>query len=215
MNQKEILNKVKIWVKEIHENENNGHDFFHVQRVVNNTKNICEQLPCNAFYAELLAWLHDVGDYKLHNGSDQTQEMVSRVLADCGFPQDEIEVVVSDVKKISFKGGFNEKSKKVEVLIVQDADRLDAIGAIGIARAFAYGGSKNSPLYEPQKTYEEIKSEEEYKNSESSTIQHFYDKLLQLKNRMNTAVAKEIAIKRHAFMLRFLEVFYDEWNGRS
>lgn len=213
MNQKEILNKIKLRVFNLLKDEGTGHDYFHIERVVNNTKKIIAQEKCDQFHAILLAYLHDVGDYKLHNGVDKTQEVVKDILAPLIQDDNYIQQVIEDIHLIGYKGGLNEKSDKIEVQIVQDADRIDAIGAIGIARSFAYGGKKERLLYDPSFKPENFKNVEDYKNSKAPTIQHFYDKLLKLKDQMNTKTGKSIAEERHLFMETFLAQFYSEWNA--
>lgn len=213
MNQKEILNKIKLSVFNLLKDEGTGHDYFHIERVVNNTKKIIAHEKCDKFHATLLAYLHDVGDYKLHNGVDKTQEVVKDILAPLIQDDNYIQQVIEDIHLIGYKGGLNEKSDKIEVQIVQDADRIDAIGAIGIARSFAYGGKKERLLYDPSFKPENFKNVEDYKNSKAPTIQHFYDKLLKLKDQMNTKTGKSIAEERHLFMEAFLAQFYSEWNA--
>lgn len=212
MNEKEILEKIKASVFDLLKHESTGHDYFHIQRVVNNTKKICENENCNSFYALQLAYLHDVGDYKIHNGIDKTEEIVSQILSPLNYTSDKIETIINDIHLIGYKDGFNKKTDKIEVLIVQDADRLDALGAIGIARAFAYGGKKGRLLHNPDFDASEFKTAEDYKNSNAPTIQHFYDKLLKLKDLMNTQTGKQLAIERHTFMETYLETFYKEWG---
>ena len=212
MNEKEILDKIKSAVRARLANDGTGHDFFHIQRVVNNTIKICESEDCDDFYALILAYLHDVGDYKVHNGIDKTYEIVTEILMPIGFSIEKINEIIADIHLIGYKGGFNASTQKIEVLIVQDADRLDAMGAIGIARAFAYGGSKGRLLHDPNFDAEEINSEIEYKKSAAPTIQQFYDKLLKLKDLMNTNTGRELAEDGHDFMVKFLAQFYAEWD---
>lgn len=212
MNEKEILQKIKMKVLELLKMESTGHDFYHIQRVVNNSIQICKTEEADEYYAILLAYLHDVGDYKIHDGMDKTEEIVSHILMELNFKTNDIQQIIRDIDLIGFKGGLNKKPDKMEVQIVQDADRLDAMGAIGIARAFAYGGKKGRLLYDPNFEPEDFDSIEAYKNSNAPTIQHFYDKLLKLKDLMNTKTAKKLAEERHAFMETFLMQFYREHN---
>lgn len=212
MNEKEILQKIKMKVFELLKMESTGHDFYHIQRVVNNSIQICKREEADEYYAILLAYLHDVGDYKIHDGMDKTEEIVSHILMELNFKTNDIQQIIRDIDLIGFKGGLNKKPDKMEVQIVQDADRLDAMGAIGIARAFAYGGKKGRLLYDPNFEPEDFDSIEAYKNSNAPTIQHFYDKLLKLKDLMNTETAKKLAEERHAFMETFLMQFYREQN---
>ena len=212
MNEKEILQKIKLKVFDLLKKENTGHDFFHIQRVVNNTQKIASEESCDLNYALQLAYLHDVGDYKLHNGEDKTEVLVTEILKNTGLRESHVSTLIKDIKLIGFKGGLNEKSDKIEVQIVQDADRLDALGAIGIARAFAYGGSKGRLLHDPDFKAEIFNSVADYQNSQAPTIQHFYDKLLKLKDLMNTETGKKLAEERHEFMLSYLKQFYHEWD---
>lgn len=212
MNEKAILDKLKFTVFDLLKNESTGHDNFHIERVVNNTKKIMKHEECDTFYTLLLAYLHDVGDYKIHAGIDKTEEMVEQILWPLIPNKMYIQQVIDDIHLIGYQGGMNENTDKIEIKIVQDADRLDAIGAIGIARTFAYSGSKGRVLYNPNYKAKEYNSIEEYKNSDAPTIQHFYDKLLKLKDQMNTVTGKKLAEERHAFMESFLDQFYHEYN---
>lgn len=213
MNEKKIINKIKQSVFELLQYEGTGHDYFHIERVVNNAKHIIQHEKCDAFYTILLAYLHDVGDYKLHGGEDKTEKMVQKLLSPLVHDPEYIQQVIADIHLIGYKGGLNQKTDKIEVQIVQDADRLDAMGAIGIARAFAYGGSKARLLHDPNFSPEEFKTIEAYQQSNAPTIQHFYDKLLLLKDKMNTETGKKLAQKRHQFMELYLAEFYEEWNA--
>ncbi|MDO5656222.1 MAG: HD domain-containing protein [Flavobacteriaceae bacterium] len=212
MNEKEILQKIKLKVFDLLKNESTGHDYFHIERVVRNSIAIGLKEKCNLHYTLQLAYLHDVGDYKLYDGEDKTEEKVMEIIEEFDYSQAYCSELIKDIHAIGFKGGFNEKSTKIEVLIVQDADRLDAMGAIGIARAFAYGGKKGRLLYDPNLSSEIIGNQLDYQNSQAHTIQHFYDKLLKLKDLMNTETAKILADRRHNYMEAFLTEFYREWN---
>lgn len=213
MNEKEILQKIKLFVFDLLKNESTGHDYFHIRRVVDNSLMIAKQEDSNIFYVKILAWLHDVGDYKINSGINKNKEILFPFLSSLKFSTPKINEILEDIELISYRGGFNEKTDKIEVKIVQDADRLDAIGAIGIARAFAYGGKKGNPIYTPNFIAEEILTVEMYKNNKAPTIQHFYDKLLKLKDLMNTETGKKLAEERHKYMLNFLDQFYKEWNA--
>lgn len=213
MNEKEIVSKIKQEVYKLLKNEGTGHDFFHIERVVSNVRKIISHENCNEFYCILLAYLHDVGDYKLHNGVDKTEVIIYKILSGLNLDNQMIEQIIQDIQNIGFQGGFNNSNRKIEVQIVQDADRLDALGAIGIARAFAYGGKKSRLLHDPHYKVQIIKNVDEYKNSDAPTIQHFYDKLLKLKDLMNTSTGKKLAEERHDFMIKYLDQFYKEWNA--
>lgn len=212
MNQKEFVAKTAEFVKKMLVNAEGGHDWFHIKRVWKNANMIAEQEQCDNFIVELGALLHDIADSKFHGGDESIGPKIAReYLISNHIEPDKIEHVVNIIKHISFKGGNEEQQfKSKELDVVQDADRLDAIGAIGIARAFNYGGYKNRKLYDPDVHFKLNKTKEEYKNNDEPTINHFYDKLLLLKERMNTTTGKKMAEERHFFMEKFLEQFYTE-----
>lgn len=193
-----------------------GHDWWHIQRVWNHTKMILQTEQADSFVCELAALLHDIADSKFHNGDETIGPRVAgEFLASVGVEEEVIEHVRQIILNMSFKASLGEvtfHSKELEV--VQDADRLDAIGAIGIARAFNYGGYKNREIYDPNIAPKKHLSKEEYKKTSAPTINHFYEKLLLLKDKMNTSTAKTIAEHRHQFMEDFLQQFYAEWEGK-
>jgi len=195
--------------------EGSGHDWWHVYRVWKNAIHIGKQESVDIFVVELAALLHDVADWKFHDGNDEIGPQVAKEwLESLGVPEDTVSHVCQIIKDISFKGaGVVTAMKTTEGMVVQDADRLDALGAIGIARTFAYGGSKNREMYNPDINPEMHASFEQYKKSQGTSINHFYEKLLLLKELMNTATAKQIAEKRHAVMEDYLAQFYREWEG--
>ena len=203
------------FVKETLANAEGGHDWFHIERVWKTARHIAEEERVDIHVVELAALLHDIADSKFHDGDESVGPRIARnFLESKKLPDEIIEHVVMIIENISFKGGnhvMNFSSK--ELLVVQDADRLDAIGAIGIARAFNYGGFKNRALYDPSIPPNLKMDKEAYKKSSAPTINHFYEKLLQLKDRMNTATGKRIAEERHRFMESYLEQFYKEWSG--
>lgn len=213
MSEKEILLNIKNKVFDLLKKDSTGHDFFHIQRVVNNVNTICLAENINPFYPTLLAYLHDVGDYKIHNGIDKTDVIVTEILQDIFTDKNYINKIVKDIHLIGYKGGMNKPTNDINIWIVQDADKLDAIGAIGIARAFAYGGSKGRLLHNPNHESVQYNSIEDYQKSNAPTIQHFYDKLLKLKDLIKTNKGKELAEERHQFMLNFLNQFYKEWGN--
>jgi uncharacterized protein len=179
-------------------------------------KHICELEKADTFIVQLAALLHDLDDWKFNDSADETPHRAKGWLDSLTLDPSTIEAVCDIIRHISYKGaGVENKMDSLEGFIVQDADRLDAIGAIGIARAFAYGGHKNRPLYDPDSSPKLHASFEEYKNSNSDTINHFHEKLLLLKDKMNTSTARRIAEQRHAVMTRFLEQFMSEWNGKD
>ncbi|MFI0429815.1 HD domain-containing protein [Mariniflexile sp. HMF6888] len=215
MTSKEIINKTIDFVKETLANAEGGHDWFHILRVYNNALLISKNEPVNVFVVELGALLHDIADSKFYNGDETVGPQIAReFLFKLNVDSQVIEHVVNIIENISFKGGNEaQKFKSAELDVVQDADRLDAIGAIGIARCFNYGGFKNRELYNPEIKPHLSMTKAEYKTSTAPSINHFYEKLLLLKDKMNTKTGKDIATKRHAFMELYLEQFYKEWNG--
>lgn len=194
-----------------------GHDWFHVERVWKNAKLILEREAADSEIVELAALLHDIADSKFHGGDEEIGPRTAfDFLLTIGVSEEKAKHIRDIIKNMSFKAGLGKVSfASKEMEIVQDADRLDAIGAIGIARAFHFGGYKNNPLFDPQITPRLNQTKEEYKKSNGTTINHFYEKLLLLKNKMNTVTAKEIAYKRHQYMEGFLSQFLAEWEGRK
>ena len=212
-----LLDNTILFVKQKLENAESGHDWFHMERVYKNALLIAEGEECDLLVVKLGALLHDIADSKFHNGDETLGPKVARTFLESQNASEEtISHVVNIIENISFKGGnFDKKFTFKELEIVQDADRLDAIGAIGIARTFNYGGFKNRPLYNPNIAPNLHMTKEEYKNSEAPTINHFYEKLLLLKDKMNTSTGKRIAQERHKFMELFLSQFYAEWDGEQ
>lgn len=194
-----------------------GHDWFHAERVWKTTRAIAQKESCHVLVAELAALLHDVADAKFHNGDEEKgPAMARKFLTDQNTEEEIIEQVVNIIRNISFSGGNTTKEvHSRELAVVQDADRLDALGAIGIARTFHYGGHRNRLLYDPEIKPNMRMDKETYRNSTAPTINHFYEKLLLLKDRMNTETGKEMAKERHDYMVGFLEQFYREWEGES
>ena len=217
MTNTEIIEKTKEYVKNKLEGEGSGHDWWHILRVYNNALDIAEnEGNCDIFTVELAALLHDIADWKFHDGNlDKGSEIADFFLSGLNVDKKTIEHVADIIKNISFKGANVENTITTkEGMIVQDADRLDAIGAMGIGRAFAYGGFMKREMYNPDVPYEIHNTFEEYKSKNGSTINHFYEKLLLLKDKMNTKTGREKAEKRHEFMLSFLDEFYSEWNRK-
>jgi len=211
---KNLIEKTIEFVKEKLEGAEAGHDWFHMERVWKLSKKIAETENCNQEVVELAALLHDIADPKFHNGDETLALKVSReFLESQNASEDLIEQVLFIIKNISFKNrGEVPQNLPIELKIVQDADRIDAIGAIGVARTFNFGGFKNNLMYDPTIEPKLNMSKDEYKKSNGTTINHFYEKLLLLKDLMNTEKGKEIASERHDFMLKFLDQFYKEWN---
>lgn len=217
MTKQNIIDNTKTFVKKTLINAEGGHDWFHIERVYNNAQLLAKDEEADAFVVCLGALLHDIADYKFHNGDETLgPEIARKFLATQEVDPDVIAHVVNIIENISFKGGnTNRKFNSTELDIVQDADRLDALGAIGIARTFNYGGYKGRALYDPQIKPNLTMTKEEYKSSTAPTVNHFYEKLLLLKDRMNTATGRRIAEDRHHFMLLFLNEFYAEWQGEK
>ncbi len=191
-----------------------GHDWFHIKRVWKLSKKIAETENCNLEVVELAALLHDIADAKFHGGDETLALNISKeFLENQNVSEEIIHQVLFIIKYISFKNrGEAPKVLPIELKIVQDADRLDAIGAIGIARTFNFGGFKNNLMYDPEIPPKLNMTKEQYKKNEGTTINHFYEKLLLLKDLMNTQKGKELAQERHDFMLKFLDEFYKEWR---
>ena len=215
MTNAEIIEKTKEYVKDRLEGEGSGHDWWHILRVYNNALDIAKKEGnCDIFTVELAALLHDIADWKFNDGNlDKGSEIAGIFLSGLNVDEKIIEHVSDIIKNISFKGANVKNTITTkEGMIVQDADRLDAIGAIGTGRAFAYGGFMKREMYNPDVPHEIHNTFEEYKNKNGSTINHFYEKLLLLKDLMNTEKGKELAQERHDFMQKFLDEFYKEWN---
>ena len=210
-----IIQKTIAFVKQKLQGAEAGHDWFHIERVYKNAMHIANgNESVNLLVVQLGALLHDIADSKFHNGDETIgPKMAQKFLEENKIDENIIEEVVKIIENISFKGGIKREYTSEELDIVQDADRLDAIGAIGIARTFNYGGFKNRELYNPEIKPNLNMSKEEYKKSTAPTINHFYEKLLLLKDKMNTQKGKELAEERHRFMQAFLEQFYKEWNA--
>jgi len=212
-----IIDKTIFFVKQQLENAEGGHDWFHIERVYKNSILIAQEEECDLIVVKLGALLHDIADSKFHDGDETIGPKTARTFLESeNVFEETINHVINIIENISFKGGnFENKFSSKELEIVQDADRLDAIGAIGIARTFNYGGFKNRVLYNPSIAPNLNMSKEEYKNSNSPTLNHFYEKLLLLKDKMNTATGKKIALERHQYMENFLSQFYAEWEGEK
>jgi len=211
------IDQTITFVKKELEGVEAGHDWFHIQRVYKNALNLLKTEQANEQVVVLGALLHDIADSKFHNGDETIGPKKAMDFMTSIDIIDEVkDHVVKIIENISFKGGnFNKTFHSKELEIVQDADRLDAIGAIGIARTFNYGGYKNNGLYDPEIQPKLKMTKEEYKNHNGTTINHFYEKLLLLKDLMNTETGKKIAENRHQYMEGFLEQFYNEWEGKA
>lgn len=212
-----IIDKTILFVKDKLQNAEGGHDWFHIERVYKNAISIAETETCDLTVVKLGALLHDIADSKFHDGDEKIGPKTARRFLEKEKVSEEIiKHVIQIIENISFKGGnFEKQFTSKELEIVQDADRLDAMGAIGIARTFNYGGFKNRSIYNPTIAPKLNMSKEEYKKSDAPTLNHFYEKLLLLKDKMNTETGKKLAQERHRFMELFLSQFYAEWEGEK
>jgi uncharacterized protein len=217
MDQEKIITNTISFVKKELKNAEGGHDWFHIERVLKNTLLISKDEKVDVFIVSLAALLHDIADPKFYNGDETIgPKKANEFLTNQNVNKEIIQHVVNIIQHISYKNSFDKASKKftsIELKVVQDADRLDAIGAIGIARCFNYGGFKNRSLYDPEIIPNLNMTKEDYKKTTAPTINHFYEKLLLLKEKMNTKTGKKIATERHHYMEQFLKQFYNEWNG--
>ena len=208
-----IINKAIMYAKDFFVDEFSGHDFYHTLRVYNLAKYIAESEECDKELVCLAALLHDVDDYKIVGKDAEAFYNAKNFLNSENYPEKNIEKICHIISQVSFKGKDTVTPDTIEGKIVQDADRLDAIGAIGIARTFTYGGNHKIPMHIPNMEYKENMSADEYYTNVGSTINHFYEKLLKLKDLMNTETAKRVANHRHKYMEAFLKEFYNEWDG--
>ena len=221
MKKADIIKNTHLFVKDFFVNDASGHDYWHSYRVWRNSKIITKSEKADGLIVELAALLHDVADRKF-TGGDKSRgvRIISEFLHSCGVNKNIIKHVSLIVSNMSYSDSFDNGKRisrltTIEGKVVQDADRLDALGAVGIARAFAYGGSKGRAIFNPTVTPALHRNRSEYISKTSHTINHFYEKLLLLKDLMNTKTGKEIASSRHAFMLKYLKQFYSEWVGKS
>jgi len=215
MNQNEIIEETIAFVKEVLADAEGGHDWWHIYRVWKSAKQLALSEEVDLFVVELGALLHDIADSKFHDGDETVGPRKARAfLESLSVNESVIFHVENIISHISFKGGNQaQQFKSAELDVIQDADRIDAMGAIGIARTFNYGGHKNREIYNPEIAPNLNMTTEEYKNSMAPTLNHFYEKLLLLKDRMNTKAGREMAEQRHEFMKGYLEQFYQEWEG--
>lgn len=208
-----IIEKTKEFVKDKLYGEGSGHDWFHIERVYNLAKFLANEENADTFIVEMASLLHDIDDWKFSKNNTMDTTVTEEFLKSLEIDKDSFNKIITIIQTMSFKGGVVDSTQHtIEGKVVQDADRLDAIGAIGIARTFAYGGSKNRLMYDPSIKPMEFTSLEQVKSENNHTINHFYEKLLKLKDLMNTNSAKIIAEKRHKYMEHFLEEFYYEWD---
>ncbi len=218
MTDSERIEKTIAFVRDELQQAEGGHDWFHIERVFKNTLLIAKDEAVDVLVVSLAALLHDIADPKFHGGDEEIgPRKADAFLRSLGLKAEIRNHVVDIIRRMSFKNSLEGQAQKEsrELQVVRDADRLDAMGAIGIARAFSFGGHKGRPLYDPEVAPKIGMSKAEYKKSNGPTLNHFYEKLLLLKDLMHTDTGKRLAAKRHAFMLEYLEAFYAEWNGRS
>jgi uncharacterized protein len=210
------LHYIENLVKEQFSGDASGHDWWHTHRVRQMAVHMAKKEQADADVCEMAALLHDVADWKYNTSEEAGLAVVKSWLQNAGVSATEITKIIQIIDQVSYKGAYvSDHADTIEAMVVQDADRLDAIGAIGIARAFAYGGSRSRAMYIPDAEPEMHDSAEAYKTSNSHTINHFYEKLLLLADRMKTASARQISKERHAYMTGFLEQFYKEWGSEG
>lgn len=218
MDKSKIIQATIDFVKKTLEGAEGGHDWFHIERVYHNAKLIARGENVDLFIVELGSLLHDIADAKFYDGDETIgPKKATQFLKGLEVEGAVILHIENIIRYVSFKNSLENKPQfdSIELQVIQDADRLDAIGAIGIARAFNYGGFKNRALYDPEIEPQLDQDKETYKKSKAPTINHFYEKLLLLKDMMNTKTGKKIAEKRHVFMQEYLDQFYSEWNGKA
>lgn len=217
MNDAEIIEKTIAYVRQELENAEGGHDWFHIQRVFRNTLLIAKEENVDVLTVSLAALLHDIADAKFHGGNEEKGPRKARAfLKTLGIPKEVRNHVITIIRNVSYKNSLENRQEKFdspELQVVQDADRLDALGAIGIARAFSYGGYAGRKLYDPEIPPKPKMSKAEYKKNAGPTINHFYEKLLLLRDLMHTDTGRKLAEHRHQFMLEYLEEFFQEWKG--
>ncbi|PEJ29062.1 MULTISPECIES: HD domain-containing protein [Bacillus] len=214
MKKQEKIQKTVAFVRNILETDASGHDWYHIERVHKLALSLSEKEGGDRFVIEMAALLHDVADEKLNESEEAGMKKVSDWLEGLNVTEEETEHILHIIMNMSYKGGHGGKVSTLEGKIVQDADRLDALGAIGIARTFAYGGAKGRLMYDPNIPPREEMTKEEYRKNDDPSLNHFYEKLLKLKDLMNTDAAKREAEIRHRYMEEFIEQFMKEWNAQ-
>jgi uncharacterized protein len=215
MDKQALIKEATVFVRQMLEDDASGHDWRHIERVTRTAQLLAQQEGADEFICQLAALLHDVADEKLNTSEEAGLSKVSGWLTAQGVDSEVMKHVMQIVSTISYKGGNNPPVATKEAQVVQDADRLDALGAIGIARTFAYAGWKGSLIYDPDQPFRQELTHEQYRSGKSTAINHFYEKLLKLKDLMNTESGRRAADKRHRFMEQYLEQFYLEWDGRD
>ncbi len=217
MNKENILKITEDYVKSNFNQEGTGHDWWHIKRVHDLSLQINETEKKDEFIVRMIALLHDVFDEKFSDGDikQNLEDLMKKLNIYNEIDEKDIKNIIHSIENLGFKGGFNAVEISDEGKIVQDADRIDAIGAIGIARCFTYNGKKGNIIYDPDMGIVEINNHEEYRNKKRHAINHFYEKLLKIKDTINTETGKKIAIKRTEYMENFLDEFYKEWTGKK
>lgn len=215
--QMQVIEKTIQFVKEKLSEEATGHDYFHIMRVKHLAVRLAKEEDADLYVTQLAALLHDIADWKFHDGDlNAGPKMACEWLTGLGESHETVEKVAAIIKEVSYKGaGVKTTPASIEGKVVQDADRLDALGAIGIARTFAYGGRFERPMYDPDQPPVLHQTFEEYKNSRGTTLNHFYEKILLLKDRLNTKTARTLAAERHDYVEGFVERFLLEWEGEK
>lgn len=213
MDNQEVLNNIEVWVRGKLEDEKSGHDWYHIHRVTSLAKEILKHEEAHEFIVIAAALLHDIPDDKVTDDVDAALYQIRELLVENEVSDEVVDTIIDIITTMSFKGGTSKKLTYIEAQIVQDADRLDALGAIGIARTFQYGGAKGQAMYHPDIPVRDKMSFEEYRGGKSTSFNHFYEKILLLKDKMNTESAIRIAEEREAFVKTFLDTFLREWNG--
>ncbi|MFS1664571.1 HD domain-containing protein [Streptococcus sp. zg-JUN1979] len=215
LSQAQIIERAREFVYQTLSGEGSGHDWWHIERVARMAVNLAEKEGADVFICELAALLHDMVDDKLTKNEAEALQNVKDWLTEHDVPSSDSAHIMDIITKMSFKGGNQtDKVSTLEGYVVQDADRLDAMGAIGIARVMCYSGHVNRPIHDPSMTPRDNLTFKEYRSSKDTAIMHFYEKLLTLKERMNTDSARALAQERHDFLLLYLEQFYAEWEGK-
>ncbi|KZE66036.1 phosphohydrolase [Fictibacillus phosphorivorans] len=210
-----MIDQTENFVKNKLKDESSGHDWYHIHRVRNLAENIAVKEGADHFVCVMAALLHDIADEKIAGSEEKGLEEVKLWLESISVEDHYITHIMSIISTMSFKGGNQSEMTSIEGKVVQDADRLDAIGAIGIGRTFAYSGAKGQLMYDPEIPVREKMTQEQYRNEKSTAVNHFYEKLLKLKHGMNTSYAKKLADDRHLFLERFLDQFFGEWEGEK
>lgn len=215
MNNLFILEEARDYVRDRLKDETTGHDWWHIYRVTKLAKALAIQEGADEFICELSALFHDLADDKLIPNKEAALNDIKNWLKQYQIQADVLDHFIDIISNLSYRDGKGQPMSTLEGKVVQDADRLDAIGAVGIARAFIYAGSKGDPMYDPSLVFRTAMSVEQYRNEKSTAINHFYEKLLKLKNLMNTGSAKELAGQRHQYMEDYLKQFYSEWFSNN